>query len=92
MAIDTVAKRASALSFMVGVLLPVPDGTVAQADRQTLRLLYGGILATSGTVAGPYSCEASEVFQAGAVMGEAFQAGKPAGETFQAGSATGEVI
>lgn len=46
----------------------------------------------SGAIAGPYSCAASEVFQAGAVAGEVYQAGGSASETFQAGSATSEVI
>ena len=48
MAIDTVAKRSSALNaFMLGIVLPVPDGTIAQADMQHILGFYGGILATS---------------------------------------------
>lgn len=39
MAIDTQAKRASALWIVQ------PDGTIAQADRQTVLRVYGGILA-----------------------------------------------
>lgn len=46
MAIDTAAKRASAMGFMQPWFkLVVPDGTVEQADRQTTGDLYGGILA-----------------------------------------------
>jgi formate/nitrite transporter FocA (FNT family) len=44
MAINTLAKRNSALAVSTG-LLPIPDGTIAQADRQTLLSVYGGILA-----------------------------------------------
>lgn len=43
MAIDTLVKRNSALSFST-LLLPVPDGTIDQADRQTMAFSYGGIL------------------------------------------------
>ena len=57
MAIDTAAKRASALAFCLPIILvlPIPDGTVAQADRQHLLGCYGGILAgesEDGTVEG----------------------------------------
>jgi len=46
MAIDTAAKRASALTFSVPTLvLPPPDGTIGQADRQSVVVVYGGILA-----------------------------------------------
>jgi len=46
MAIDTAAKRASALSFFqLGCLLPIPDGTIGQGDRQHLAGFYSGILA-----------------------------------------------
>ena len=44
MAIDTAAKRASALGFVVFGLTVIPDGTIGQADRQTLLNCYGGIL------------------------------------------------
>lgn len=44
MAIDTVAKRASTLSLST-MILPPPDGTIAQADRQSLTRYYSGILA-----------------------------------------------
>jgi len=48
-AIDTAAKRASA----IGVGLPflrmvIPDGTIGQEDRQTIAFCYGGILASAG--------------------------------------------
>jgi hypothetical protein len=50
MAIDTPAKRASALSVGKAFRLVPPDGTIDQADRQTISGLYGGILAASPIV------------------------------------------
>lgn len=47
MAIDTQAKRASVLYIVQ------PDGTIAQADRQTLLEVYGGILAAEAVTATP---------------------------------------
>ena len=48
MAIDTATKRASALTYaMAPVLLPIPNSTITQDDRQTLLGFYGGILATA---------------------------------------------
>jgi len=44
MAIDTLAKRNSVLSFS-GYILPIPDGTIGQDDRQSLLKVFGGILA-----------------------------------------------
>jgi len=44
MAIDTLAKRNSVISIN-SVILPIPDGTIGQDDRQTLLRFYGGILA-----------------------------------------------
>lgn len=53
MAIDTAVKRHSAMVVFVPIYLrnPLPDGTVGQADRQTLALFYCGILIT-GTPSG----------------------------------------
>jgi hypothetical protein len=47
---DTAAKRYAAITPMIPgrVALPIPDGTIAQADRQTIALMYSGILASSG--------------------------------------------
>jgi len=46
MAIDTKAKRASALAFQsVWLTLPPPDGTIGQGDRQNAARTYAGILA-----------------------------------------------
>jgi len=44
MAIDTLAKRNSVISVN-SVILPIPDGTIGQNDRQTVLRVYGGILA-----------------------------------------------
>ena len=49
MAIDTPAKRASVLAINTRIL-PPPDGTVAQADRQSLVEHYGGILAGEAVI------------------------------------------
>lgn len=49
MAIDTLAKRNSVISVN-SIILPIPDGTIAQADRQTLLRVYGGILAAAAAV------------------------------------------
>ena len=46
MAIDTATKRASALNtHSLGDLLPVPDGSITQPDRQHIAGFYGGIAA-----------------------------------------------
>lgn len=45
MAVDTAKKRASLLGIVT------PDGTIDQADRQTLAGLYGGILIVAAAVA-----------------------------------------
>jgi hypothetical protein len=50
---DTALKRASAMNVASpwrGVL-PLPDGTVAQEDRQVLALLYSGTAATAPATA-----------------------------------------
>jgi len=48
MAIDSLAKRNSVIALS-SIILPIPDGTIDQADRQTLLKVYGGILATAAT-------------------------------------------
>ena len=46
MALDTAAKRASALGYeFAPSLFIIPDGTIDQGDRQTIVDLYSGILA-----------------------------------------------
>jgi len=49
MAIDTLAKRNSVLSIN-SYILPIPDGTIDQGDRQTVTRVYGGILATAAVI------------------------------------------
>lgn len=44
MAIDTLAKRNSVISFS-GYILPIPNGAIGQDDRQSLLKVFGGILA-----------------------------------------------
>ncbi len=47
MAVDTAAKRASAINVASPwrMVLPPPDGTISAGDRQAVALLYSGILA-----------------------------------------------
>jgi len=49
MAIDTAAKRLSCLDFeeVWAEAIPIPDGTISQADRQHLIWSYAGILAAA---------------------------------------------
>jgi hypothetical protein len=42
MAIDTQSKRRSVQAYTSGLMRPVPDGTVAVADRATATWLYAG--------------------------------------------------
>lgn len=41
-AIDSAAKRASTLNHSHGVVLPIPDGTIAEGDRAHLAMMYSG--------------------------------------------------
>lgn len=52
MAIDTANKRASAIhvSMPWRGMLPLPDGSLNQADRQQTDLMYRGILASGAPV------------------------------------------
>jgi hypothetical protein len=52
MAIDTAAKRLSSLDFeeVWAEGLPLPDGTISQADRQHSLWSYSGILAVAAAV------------------------------------------
>lgn len=43
MAVDTESKRRSASDFFPFVIAPVPDGTIAAADREQATGLYSGI-------------------------------------------------
>ncbi len=62
MAVDTAAKRNSARHFMQTGLTPIlPDGTIAQADRQSSVHSYGGILSATLT-AGTASSVSSNVW------------------------------
>lgn len=52
MALDTALKRQSAIHHGCPWrgLLPIPDGTVDQVDRQVLAWLYSGISATVAAI------------------------------------------
>lgn len=53
MPLDTAVKRASALGVAVATLLVIPDGAIAQGDRQTIGDCYSGILATAPVIDTP---------------------------------------
>ena len=55
MAVDTRNKRASILGIglAAALVLPAPDATVAQSDRQQTAFAYAGISAESPTEADP---------------------------------------
>lgn len=93
MAVDTAAKRFSMMAFGRGPgNIPIPDGTIAAADRAHLLRLYGGIALAGAPVSGPYTWEAGEVYIAGMAKGEVYRAGLDTGEVYIAGSDAGEVI
>lgn len=52
MPVDTRNKRSSAIQTMIPWrgMLPVPDGTVGQADRQHVAYIYAGISASGAVV------------------------------------------
>lgn len=51
MAVDTAVKRYSALhAYRVPYAVPLPDGTIAVGDRQTLAGAYSGIATTAAAV------------------------------------------
>lgn len=55
MGLDSRNKRASALGFALAalVVLPAPDATINQGDRQQVAFSYAGILAGAAIVAEP---------------------------------------
>ena len=50
MAIDTKAKRASVQAYLLGLMRPPPDGTVAAADRAAVGWFYAGIAYAAAVV------------------------------------------
>jgi len=50
MAVDTLAKRNSALGINT-IIPPIPDGTISAGDRETLLRNYSGILSGAAIVA-----------------------------------------
>lgn len=47
MAVDSESKRRSAPNMLVFVIPPVPDGTIANVDREQASYLYSGITPAS---------------------------------------------
>lgn len=87
---DTRNKRSSAIN--VGSpwrgMLPAPDGTVAQADRQHAAFLYGGILAGSNvvTINGPLYFAAASVYLPGMMRAGVYRPGSQSGDAYMPGS------
>lgn len=46
MAVDTRDKRGSVINYLIRSLLPNPDGSLNQGDRQQVGLVYRGINAS----------------------------------------------
>ena len=92
-AIDTAAKRAQVSSLVtlgaLGIfgILPIPDGTVGQADRQHLSGFYGGILADAPSDPIVYRVEAQ-----GFSVGGAQAAGFSVGGAVKAGVSVGGAV
>lgn len=55
MAVDTATKRASVLGFTLAarLVLPIPDGTIGQADRQHVAYSYAGLTAQAALLGEP---------------------------------------
>ena len=78
MAIDTLAKRASIHGLVI------PDGTIDQADRQTITGVYGGILAGEAAAVAAV-LQACIAFSEGTVAAIAFSEGDVAAIAFSEG-------
>ena len=90
MAFDTENKRRSKASYYRR-LLPIPDGTIDQGDRQHKIWKYRGISAsTIVAVLGPYFIAARDAFVPGAVASDKWSAGSVADDSFSPGAATSE--
>lgn len=96
MAIDTLAKRSSALNVGMPwhVTLPPADGSIGQGDRQHVAHQYSGILAGAAPsiLNGPWRVAAIETHTSGAVVGEATVSGPQAAETHISGVVIGEGV
>jgi len=56
MAVDTAAKRNSVLAIITR-LVPLPDSTISQSDRQALVEVYSGVLAGAAAPPSPFTHE-----------------------------------
>lgn len=69
MALDTQAKRASAIhvSSAWRSIVPVPDGTIGQADRQVIAYYCGAVLfeAVEAPITGPFCVERINIYVPG---------------------------
>ncbi len=88
MAIDTENKRRSKLGRHV---LPNPDGTMDQADRQHKVWKYAGILSTAVVVMGPFQIETGHGYVSGGDVGTAYVSGGAAGHGYVSGGDVGQV-
>lgn len=71
MAIDTFGKRASATHFLINIYTQpvIPDGAIAQGDRQAATLVYSGILAAGAPVAAPTTQYPGKIVNVARLMG-----------------------
>jgi hypothetical protein len=85
MAVDTKAKRMSADNFCnpFDYVLPIPDGSIDQADRQHLLGLYSGIEAI--VLNGPFFIDRFTVFVPGDVRAHVFLPGDARSTVFLPG-------
>lgn len=84
MAIDTVAKRRSALAtrrlpWFRRFHAPVADGTIDQGDRQQLAFVYRGILSANDPTPRMACVEALDVFCVGPAASDVFTPAKYGG-------------
>lgn len=96
--LDTRSKRASSVGILVGffvLALPLPDGAIAQADRQHIAWSYSGIAASAPAVAVPDALVVllrHEILSVPVVAPETLSVPLVAPETLSVPSVPGEVL
>lgn len=95
MSLDTAQKRASAIGeFSFCEVLPIPDSTIDQADRQTVAWVYGGILAGEADIGipGPYFVVAAQALVPGSIAADCFIIGAHAAQSHIPGPTAGDSL
>ena len=78
MAIDTENKRRSVIGYThPAIVLPLPDGTISQLDRQHVCGIYSGIAAAAAAVAAGYLIGTPDVVHHLATPGVVAHLGTP---------------